>query len=295
MATRSLIDASIDAFWSVAGKEAQDCYARKQAPRKKGDRPPLARPAPAAAARDAATVSRPEFRGITVDISGREGYNMLAVNGVWNFWDVRSGRLCFTRDVEMPPAPIDTDDDASPSSGDAERRDEAIEEFGSSAHRSSVGAERSRRREAEPLMVRLYLHYAAQVDAWIISDSVDMSGTVVADCGPTRGRDLEQPWRVWDGEGWREDRNIVMNLNVGSPPPPGLEGFRLHLLPGVPLPGASPRAQAALPGAATPSVALPRGRGPRSRSHDTRPRMPEPTAPLSARLPGGARPAPPWP
>lgn len=66
------------------------------------------------------------------------------------------------RDVEMPPAPIDTDDDASPSSGDAERRDEAIEEFGSSAHRSSVGAERSRRREAEPLMVRLYLHYAAQ-------------------------------------------------------------------------------------------------------------------------------------
>merc|ERR1719491_1222718 len=43
----------------------------------------------------------PEFQRISVEISGREGYNAVAVNGVWSFWRVNSGRLAFRREVEL--------------------------------------------------------------------------------------------------------------------------------------------------------------------------------------------------
>eukprot|EP00435_Cladocopium_sp_Y103_P052066 s1995_g16.t1 len=52
-----------------------------------------------------------------------------------------------------------------------------------------------------------------QTDAWIISDAPDLSGNVIADCGPlNEGKDLEQIWRVWDGDGWKEDHNISAEI-----------------------------------------------------------------------------------
>merc|ERR1712217_82359 len=69
-----------------------------------------------------------------------------------------------------------------------------------------------------------------QIDAWLISDNVDGSGDVIADCGPldnSRGSDFGAFWRVWDGETWRQDRNVVAEAVLGENPPNGLQGLRV--------------------------------------------------------------------
>lgn len=72
--------------------------------------------------------------------------------------------------------------------------------------------------------VRLYLFYVPRIDMWLISDAPDMSGSIAADSGPVGSDiDLGQNWRVWDGETWSEDRNIVVEIVVGDPAPVGLK------------------------------------------------------------------------
>lgn len=144
-----------------------------------------------------------DFRHVTVELSGREGYNAAAVNGVWRFWKVLGGRLAFRRDAEL-----EASGDGSPRSPEAD-----------------VGG---------PVAVggatfRLFLFYLPEVDAWLISDSADTLGSVAADCGPVGhgGADLGQHWRVWDGSDWREDRNIVAEVAHGGPRVAALDGLRV--------------------------------------------------------------------
>ncbi|CAJ1423392.1 unnamed protein product [Effrenium voratum] len=116
-----------------------------------------------------------EFRKVLVELTGREGYNAAAVNGKWHFWKVKSGRVAFQRELSLEGA---APEGAVPS-------------------------------------LRLFLFYVPQTDTWIISDAPDASGSVVADCGPVLGgTDLQQSWRVWDGDGWKEDLNISVELSV---------------------------------------------------------------------------------
>lgn len=51
---------------------------------------------------------------------------------------------------------------------------------------------------------RLFLYYLPASDAWAIGPSLG-SEAVWADCGPARGGDFGQTWRVWDGRAWLED------------------------------------------------------------------------------------------
>ncbi|CAJ1396292.1 unnamed protein product, partial [Effrenium voratum] len=110
-----------------------------------------------------------EFRKVLVELTGREGYNAAAVNGKWHFWKVKSGRVAFQRELSLEGA---APEGAVPS-------------------------------------LRLFLFYVPQTDTWIISDAPDASGSVVADCGPVLGgTDLQQSWRVWDGDGWKEETGV---------------------------------------------------------------------------------------
>lgn len=125
-----------------------------------------------------------EFKKVVVEISGRDGYNSAALNGVWHFWKVKNGRLAFDREIQLREE-ADEDSDASP------KRD----------------------LEEDVKILRLFLFYVPQTDAWIISDAPDLAGNVIADCGPlNEGKDLEQIWRVWDGDGWKEDHNISAEI-----------------------------------------------------------------------------------
>merc|ERR1711879_528645 len=79
---------------------------------------------------------------------------------------------------------------------------------------------------------RLVLFYNREVDSWLISDTVDGSGNVLADCGPIgQSADLSGFWRVFDGETWREDRNVTAEVSFGDPVPFGLQGLRVAVPP----------------------------------------------------------------
>jgi hypothetical protein len=147
-----------------------------------------------------------------VELSGREGFNSIAVNGVWKFWRVKNGRLAFRRDVEL------------------EAEGEDIEEEGcsdDSANQTGGG-------QSGSSTVRLFLFYASQVDSWLISTTSDASGSVTADCGPVgNGEDLGSNWRVWDGERWCEDRNVNAEVALGSTAFPNLKGLRVVAAPGA--------------------------------------------------------------
>jgi len=143
--------------------------------------------------------ANPEFRTVTVEISGRSGYNTAAINGVWNFWRIIGGRLAFSRDAEVQ---------VEHSAVVGEGNDELVEDD----------------EEEVKAKVRLYLFYVPRIDMWLISDAPDMSGSIAADSGPVGSDiDLGQNWRVWDGETWSEDRNIVVEIVVGDPAPVGLK------------------------------------------------------------------------
>merc|ERR1711920_561703 len=66
-----------------------------------------------------------------------------------------------------------------------------------------------------------------------MGDTVDGTGDVLADCGPVESTssDFADFWRVWDGENWREDRNITTEVILGDPPPPGINGLRVDSAP----------------------------------------------------------------
>lgn len=265
MATRGLVDASIGAFWAAAGAPRpttpQDLLrrqGRQRARRAAGTSVPLSARRPAGALGGAATEGEapPELRRVAVELSGREGYNAAAVNGVWRFWAVRGGRLAFHREVELQ---AEDDEDT------AEDAEEGIASPSSRAARAegSVAA-------GEKAAVRLHLFYLPQVDSWLISDTPDTSGSVVADCGPVAGgEDLGQHWRVWDGEAWREDRNILAEVALGGPPPPSLQGLRV-----VPVAPTRPRAHSLETRPPPPPVprAPPTGRPPDSARHLRTPR-----------------------
>jgi len=275
MASRALVDKSIDAFWEAAGvprpSPTQD-FARKAAsrPPRKPRSVGASRPTPRQGASSCIGPAglppvEPElhqdFRRVSVEISGREGYNDLAVNGVWSFWRVCCGRLAFVRDVTL---------DAEGSGAEHEDDEEGKGQRGDERHRGGNDG------------IRLFLHYSSQVDAWLISDSPSSSGCILADCGQTvGGHDMEQHWRVWDGDSWMEDRNIRAEVLVSGPPPVALQGLRV-------LPAGSAAALPLL--AASAPLPGPPG-GPRARSIDGRPSPPEcPRPPLSARPPGTSRP-----
>lgn len=238
MATRGLIESSIDAFWSTAGAPRpttpQDLLRRNQPGRKPGvtgsksarGRPLCLGTGVAAAGSHSARTSHSarraapdqeahtEFRHVTVELSGREGFNSIAVNGIWRFWRVKNGRLAFRRDVELQVEPED------------------VEEEGCSDDSTSAGADTAAKQRGTSqtgvATVRLFLFYTPQVDSWLISDSSDTSGSVTADCGPVgEGEDFGNHWRIWDGEQWCEDRNIVVEVALGGPGFPNLKGLRV--------------------------------------------------------------------
>lgn len=272
MATRALVDSSIDAFWKAAGTARpttpQDLLRRTQ-PTKRATAQKTAKRASSVAVQSARksepdTEVHEEFRAVTVELSGREGFNAVAINGIWQFWLVRNGRLAFRREVEIEVER----DDIQETTGDGSTADREKSPDDEAAPTTSRGG--SNRGVAT---VRLFLHYVPQVDSFLISDAADESGTVVADCGPVSasGEDLGQHWRVWDGERWREDRNIVAEVAFDGPQPPTLMGLRV-IQP------------AALTGTSGP--------GSRTRAHSQEARMSatltayppvEPRAPLSAR------------
>jgi len=236
MAQKALIDSHIDAFWKAAGgarpTTPQDLIRRNQPVRKPGGGsksargPGEARQSSASAyphsARRAApeAEAHPEFRHITVELSGREGYNAIAINGIWRFWRVKGGRLAFRRDVELQVEAENIEEEEGCSDDSAVASAEAAAQRSGAADQTGVAT------------VRLFLFYAPQVDSWLISDTPDSSGSVTGDCGPVGDdEDLSNNWRVWDGERWCEDRNIVVEValgcGVGAPAIPNLKGLRV--------------------------------------------------------------------
>jgi len=257
MATRSLVEASIDSFWNEAGvpRPPSPRGPKRQQPAKlkagivvnpklrlppsPGVDKPRARqtdrgyPAPSSVTEgsrrgtcNASTSAGPprsrvadrdwqEFRNVAVELAGREGYNAAAVNGTWIFWNVKNGRLAFRREVLVDI-------------GEEEKSD-TLHEPGSVSNAPNPDdvALSSPARVAQTA-VRLFLVYVQKTDTWIISDSADSTGCVVADCGPVgKADDLDQNWRVWDGEGWKEDRNITARILVDDSLPQRLSGLRV--------------------------------------------------------------------
>lgn len=229
----------IDAFWSAAGttrpptpqdrdrRRAKSPKSGSQSARGAGSEKAAGYPlslsakAPLSARRTDKNSDNlyPEFKHVTVELIGREGFNAIAVNGIWRFWRVKSGRLAFCRDVDL-----DEEDDDIEEEGCSD--DSAIASVDATVNRAGHS------RKATPQSVRLYLFYASQVDSWLISDAPDASGSVTADCGPVGSEeDLGNIWRVWDGERWCEDRNIEVEVALGGPGFPNLKGLRLISLP----------------------------------------------------------------
>lgn len=196
MATRALIDASIDSFWNAAGVPCPTnthCLEKRSASLKLpkslsqgGSRAPPAAPAEVDV-----------YKKVTVMLTGREGHNAAAVNGLWYYWRVKGGRLAFQRQIVLPSAEEDGDDGPSPQ------------------------------------LLRLFLYYVPPTDAFVISDSCDATvGSIMADCGPIgEGMDLEQNWRVWDGGGWKEDRNVEAEIRVPDTLPLSMSGLRVAAPP----------------------------------------------------------------
>lgn len=50
----------------------------------------------------------------------------------------------------------------------------------------------------------IYLYYDPATDCWCIGDSIG-SRSYYAVCGPSKGQDLAQPWRIWEGKRWAND------------------------------------------------------------------------------------------
>eukprot|EP00440_Ansanella_granifera_P030256 gb/GFBE01032873.1/.p1 GENE.gb/GFBE01032873.1/~~gb/GFBE01032873.1/.p1 ORF type:complete len:316 (+),score=42.63 gb/GFBE01032873.1/:1-948(+) len=297
MATRAFVEASIDSFWSAAG------VARPATPQdiKRKHRPPHAKPtagystavaklppslpgpgdksfsgpgasggrrqgyvsSSAGPPRDRVSEAELEdLKQVTVQLQGRDGYNAAAVNGEWRFWKVKNGRLGFRREVVVE---VQEEDDA-----DVVDAEDGYEKAPEEAPRAGGDGNGPELTVAQPAL-RLFLMYMTQTDAWVISDSPDASGSVIADCGPVGkgGTDLGQNWRVWDGTGWKEDRNITAEIASPGGMPSRLAGLRV-----VP-PGAAQTAPLSA----------------RARTHSQEPRAGyEQRAPLSARTPTTARP-----
>lgn len=279
MATRALVDASIDAFWNAAGTGAQELRKPSRpvvTPRRFGpdgagapSLPTVTRKSGGSSSSASAALraeANAEYRGISVELRGREGYNAAAINGIWHFWRVRAGRLAFRRTVQVPCEEAEHKGALGQDMlGEQEER-----------NRLDSGAEAGRTLPPAPEggAVQLYLFYEAEVDAWLISDAPDTSGNIAADCGPVgRGMDFGQHWRVWDAKTWCEDRNITAEVTFGGPVPGTLEGLRI--VPAGTAQGARLRAQ----------------------SQDQMPLLPEPRRPSLPRPPDTARPvrgAPRW-
>lgn len=233
MATRGLVDASIDAFWNSAGsaRPATPPELRRSQPHRRtggprasslksargyaasGGGPHSARRGAPAAEQDLPS----EFQHVTVELSGREGYNAVAVNGIWRFWRVRAGRLAFRRDAGLQVEPDNLEEEGCSS-----------EDSGGATSDANAAAGRTGNGQSGTETIRLFLFYAPQVDAWLISDSANLSGSISADCGPVGDdEDLGNHWRVWDGEKWRQDRNIVAEVSYGSSSISNLNGLRV--------------------------------------------------------------------
>jgi len=246
MATRGLIDSTIDSFWKTARTSGrpttpQDLLRRNQ-PQLSARRtltnsmtsgvPTPRTQAVASSSRHGATLrcksqdptvqaleTREDFQRVQLQLRGREGYNAMGVNGVWAFWRVHNGRLAFARDVELqvPASNLQVTSDSAEHNTSLEIEDQLSSE------------------QQAKVKLRFFLFYLEQLDTWVISDSVGRSGSVIADCGPV-GRncqDLDQYWRIWDGQQWTEDRNVVAEVQMGGPMPLGLQGLRV--VPKLPL------------------------------------------------------------
>lgn len=229
MATRGLIDAHIDAFWKTAGTDRpltpKDLHRRSNPPRKSSCGSKSARGAGTTAtsgyrtsgslsARRAAPDpdAHPEFKNVTVELSGREGYNAVAVNGIWRYWRVKNGRLAFQRTIHLSD------------------EQNAYQEEGCSDDSAAPQSECKATGDNQASSIRLFLFYMPPVDSWVISDAPNGTGSVTADCGPVGSEDLGNHWRIWDGEQWSEDRNVVVEVSLGGPGFPNLKGLRVMQL-----------------------------------------------------------------
>lgn len=162
--------------------------------------------------------TKTEFQRVTVDISGRSGYNAAALNGEWIFWKVIGDRLAFTREAE-----VQVEKSAVLGLDENEPQSDTVSNGEGEADTTEVAAK-----------VLLFLFYVPKIDMWLVSDAPGMSGSIAADCGPVgTDIDLGQNWRVWDGETWSEDLNIVVEICIGDPAPTGLKpgGLRVGITP----------------------------------------------------------------
>eukprot|EP00927_Polykrikos_kofoidii_P016528 TRINITY_DN17481_c0_g1_i2.p1 TRINITY_DN17481_c0_g1~~TRINITY_DN17481_c0_g1_i2.p1 ORF type:complete len:381 (+),score=33.00 TRINITY_DN17481_c0_g1_i2:127-1269(+) len=260
MATRALVDSSVDAFWEAAGPSTRrprtppelrrregggSLTARGPPKRLTGSRPgggvPLPPRSSAVEEAGADSDALAEYSRVAVELSGRAGYNDAAVNGSWKFWRIYGGRLAFRRDTEVEVLGSD-DPELENCNGEGDSRE-------------TVSC---------MVIIRLFLFYQPHVDAWLISDALE-EGNVAADCGRVGlGEDLDQHWRVWDGTHWKQDRNVVARVVYDGPAPASLQGLRV--LPASaagsrpPAVGKSPRAisldSRARPGSELPRVPL---------------------------------------
>jgi len=142
-----------------------------------------------------------DFSKVSISIQNREGMNAEGINGTWNFWKVRNGRLAFFREI------FEESEDAQPEE-DAALEAEDI--------------------TGKPLIVlRLFLFYDRILNMWLVTDTGDVDGMIVADCGPAGESDLEQVWRVWSGDGWEPDERVSATVIVDGPTSEMLEGLRV--------------------------------------------------------------------
>lgn len=263
MATLGLVESSTDAFWNAAGPMLRP--SPRDGPLRKGGHPLTRVPhAGVSTPRDGPSLALPphvaehrleewsEFIGVTVDIHGRAGYNSAAINGLWRFWKVQHGRLGFRRDADLQAA---VDDGAVA---------QAAEEATAAGRLQAEGGTRT--------TLRLYLFYLPQADSWVISDASDGSGSIAADCGPVGAcNDLGQHWRVWNGGGWREDRNVVAQVSLGGAAPSSLRGLR----PALPAQSAA-RSRAHSQGSRMAACEIYGAGGGRAPESARRPRLPRP-------------------
>mmetsp|Transcript_71395 Transcript_71395/g.167259 ORF Transcript_71395/g.167259 Transcript_71395/m.167259 type:complete len:255 (+) Transcript_71395:57-821(+) len=216
MATRALIDASIDSFWSAAGVPCPVNPHCRDGKRSASVKLPKSlsrgRPKPP----QPALVEAEAYKSVSVELSGREGYNSGAVNGRWHFWRVKGGRLAFQRELRLSD---EEEDAASPSGSDSTK------ETDEPKTPKAGGA-------SSPSLLRLFLYYVPQTDAYVISDASDATGSIIADCGPVEaGVELEQNWRVWDGDTWKEDWNVTAEILAPESAAAMMSGLRVLQAP----------------------------------------------------------------
>lgn len=57
----------------------------------------------------------------------------------------------------------------------------------------------------------IHLYYDQGSDNWCIGDQIG-SQSYYAVCGPAQNEDMQQMWRIWNGENWENDERIAAEI-----------------------------------------------------------------------------------